>query len=126
MRMPKSLILKSFEINDIKKDLIYLFDNSLNGTDGNEYWELCSEAQKHGEIITIAEKRGFDSEAERFIDDIYDEEKDDVDNIELILNKAKECWLDYLEAECDTHWQFTINANNYSKDEFVISVAYIL
>lgn len=117
-----TLILESYDISDIKKDMVQVFDADYNGLNGNEYWKLCDEAQKDGEIITIAEKLGYETEADRFIDEIYnDEENDDVTNIELILGKVKECLGDQA-----SQFQYSITPVNYSDDEYVVTVAYII
>lgn len=114
----RTLNLNTYTVEDIKKDMTCIFDSDYNGDNGNEYWKLDEDAQKDGEIITKTEKLGYETEADRFIDEIYDEEADDVTNIEAILEKVKECWGDQA-----SQFQYSVTPVGYDNNEYAIAVA---
>jgi len=88
----RKLDLTTYTIVDIKKDMVQCFDDDYNGTNGDEQWELSDEKDESGEWKTLAEVEGFETEAERLISNVYDDESDDITNIETILDEVEECW----------------------------------
>ena len=114
----RTLNLSTYTVEDIKKDMVCIFDSDYNGDNGDEYWELDDEATKDGEIITIAEKLGYETEADRFIDEIYDEEADDVTNIEAILEKVGDCW-----GSQASQFTYTVTPVGYDNNEYAIAIA---
>lgn len=114
----RTLNLQTYTVEDIKKDMVQIFDEDYNGGNGNEYWELDDLATKDGEIITKTEKLGYETEADRFIDEIYDEDADDVTNIEAILDKVGECW-----GSQASQFTYSVTPCGYDNNEYVISIA---
>ena len=80
------------EDSEMKKALVSLFDEDYNGGNGAEYWELSDQDGADGEPIPVATLQGFETEAERFIDEIFSLETDDQTNIENVLDKVEMCY----------------------------------
>jgi hypothetical protein len=118
----KALNLNTYTIQNIRKDMVECFDSDYNGDNGDEYWELSEEKNKKGEYKTLAKVGGFKTEAERFITEIYDEETDDVDNIESILAKVEECWGSQAEQ-----FQFSVHSchDEYGEDAYVVAISFL-
>ena len=118
--------LRTFVVNkdNFKKDLISLFDmdEDYNGGNGDEYWEMSDQVDKNGDLISIAKLEGYETEAERFVDNIYtyshENGKLNMEQcISSILYKVEECHGSY-----STQFDFEINDVG---DKFVISISYL-
>ncbi len=116
----RQLDLTTYTIVDIKKDMVQCFDDDYNGANGSEYWELSEEKDKEREYISVAEIQGFETEAARFISEIYDEETDDITNIEAILDKVEECWGSHASQ---FNYSVTPCKDEEGEDAYVISIA---
>jgi hypothetical protein len=114
----RTLNLEIYTIQDIKKNMANLFDSDYNGDNGDENWEYSGEEDEDGREISLAEKLGFETEAERFISEIYDEESDDVTNIEVILEKIGDCW----GSQAD-QFQYSVEPVGYDNETYIVAIA---
>ena len=80
------------EDSEMRKALSSLFDEDYNGGNGSEYWELSDQNDKDGEPIPLAVLVGFNTEAERFVGEIFSLETDDETNIQNTLSKVEQCY----------------------------------
>lgn len=118
--------LHAFTIDkdNIKEGLISLFDmdEDYNGGNGDEYWEFSEEVDEEGSLISLAVLEGFKTEAERFVNNIYEySHKDGVLNqqqcITSTLYKVQECHGSHSEQ-----FSFVIVETDF---QFVIAVSYL-
>lgn len=79
--------------SEMRKGLISLFDGDedFNGGNGDEYWEKSNTLKDNGEFMSVAVSLGFETEAERFVDEIFSLETDDITNIQNVLDKLEVC-----------------------------------
>lgn len=118
--------LHTFTIDkdNIKEGLISLFDmdEDYNGGNGDEYWEFSDQEDEDGNLISIAKLEGYETEAERFVNNIhtYSHENGVLNMKQCItstLYKIEECHGSHSE-------QFTFVINDLD-DKFVIAVSYL-
>tara|TARA_R110002074_G_scaffold136118_3_gene280845 strand:+ start:186 stop:587 length:402 start_codon:yes stop_codon:yes gene_type:complete len=125
--------LRTFVIakdNWFKTDLISLFDmdEDYNGGNGDEYWEMSDQVDKNGDLISVAKLEGYETEAERFVDNIYAYSHENgklnmKQCITSVLYKIEECHGDY-----STQFNFAINDLGNTpgiSGKFVISISYL-
>lgn len=110
--------------DNIKEGLISLFDmdEDYNGGNGDEYWEFSDQEDEDGNLISIAKLEGYETEAERFVNNIhtYSHENGVLNMKQCItstLYKIEECHGSHSE-------QFTFVINDLD-DKFVIAVSYL-
>lgn len=118
--------LHTFTIDkdNIKEGLISLFDmdEDYNGGNGDEYWEFSDQEDEDGNLISIAKLEGYETEAERFVNNIHTySHENGVLNMEQCITstlyKIEECHGSHSE-------QFTFVINDLD-DKFVIAVSYL-
>lgn len=118
--------LHTFTIDkdNIKEGLISLFDmdEDYNGGNGDEYWEFSDQEDEGGNLISIAKLEGYETEAERFVNNIhtYSHENGVLNMKQCIastLYKVEECHGSHSE-------QFTFVINDLD-DKFIIAVSYL-
>ncbi len=81
------------EDGEMRKGLVSLFDGDedFNGGNGDEYWEMTDQEDEDGELISLAVSLGFETEAERFVDEIFSTDEDDLTNIQNVLDRVESC-----------------------------------
>ena len=81
------------EDSEMRKGLISLFDGDedFNGGNGDEYWEMTNKNNDEGKPISLAVSLGFETEAERFVNDIFSLDTDDITNIDNVLSQVESC-----------------------------------
>ena len=119
--------LHAFTIDkdNIKEGLISLFDmdEDYNGGNGDEYWEFSDQEDEDGNPISLAVLEGFETEAERFVDNIWSEAADKEEEpsahkmITSTLYKVEECHGDH-----SSQFNFAIVETDF---QFVIAVSYL-
>ena len=117
------LNLETYKVENIKKDMVKLFDsdyNGDNGVDSYEIWEQgVKECENEEDELPLAIELGFENEAERFIDNIYSDDDDDITNINAIMQKIVDCWGSHVD-------QYKYNITTINNGEgYIISVAYM-
>jgi hypothetical protein len=105
-------------VENIKEDMVAIFDSDYNGDNGEESFEYWEQGTEDG--IPLAIEQGFKCEAERFINDIYNNTDDDVSNITGIMNKVIGCW-----GSEASQYQFAITPIDVSGKMYIISVSYL-
>lgn len=105
------------EDSEMRKALSTLFDEDYNGGNGDEYWELSDQKDEDGEWIPLATVQGFETEADRFIDEIFSLEADDHTNIENVLDKVEACYGSHVS-------QFTYVVED-AEDGYSVAIAYL-
>jgi len=119
--------LHAFTIDkdNIKEGLISLFDmdEDYNGGNGDEYWEFSDQEDEDGNPISLAVLEGFETEAERFVDNIWSEAADKEEEpsahkmITSTLYKVEECHGDH-----SSQFNFAIIETDF---QFVVAVSYL-
>ncbi len=110
----RDLGLRVYQVMDIKKDMVQIFDSDYNGDNGDEsfeYWELLEDG------TTLAASLGFETEAARLIDKIYDGRRTAINNMENIMEQVEMCWGSYCGA-----YEYIITPMN-TVQGYLISVA---
>tara|TARA_B100000927_G_C16444100_1_gene461023 strand:- start:735 stop:1118 length:384 start_codon:yes stop_codon:yes gene_type:complete len=110
---------------DIRQGLISLFDmdEDYNGGNGDEYWGFSDQEDEDGNPISLAVLGGFETEAERFVDNIWNEEADKGEEpnahkmITSTLYKVEECHGDH-----SSQFNFSIVETDF---QFVVAVSYL-
>ena len=118
--------LHTFIINkdNFKEGLVGLFelDSDYNGDNGDEYWEMSHENDENGDPISIAKLEGYETEAERLVNNIHtSSHENEVLNMEKCITSTL-----YQIEEC--HGSFSTQFNfvvNDLDDKFVISISYL-
>jgi len=111
--------------DNIRQGLIFLFDmdEDYNGGNGDEYWEFSDQEDEDGNPISLAVLEGFETEAERFVDNIWSEAADKEEEpsahkmITSTLYKVEEC-----HGNHSSQFNFSIVETDF---QFVVAVSYL-
>jgi len=119
----RDLSLRIFLLDkrNFKKELVSLFnlDSDYNGDNGPEYWTPSNKTDEGGEYIPLATVEGFETEAERLVEAIYDPGTDDERNIQAVLDHISEC------CHGDYSSQFTYEIA-MTKTHCFVAVSYLI
>lgn len=114
--------LQTFTIdkNNIKEGLVELFDldSDYNGDNGDEYWEMSEQDDENGDPISLAVIEGFETEAERLVDNIYNKDLKDKTKIEETL--------EHIDEFCHDSFSSSFKYQIMERDsEYIVSVSYL-